>query len=228
MGRSCWSRVRAADGPRDCAALSQPRAPRSSAPRAHWKKASTSRSRVRSQHGPRHRAAGRHRAGRGLRCLQLSTIVASAFAETHAAFRPVDVLVNNAALTYFLAIADFPVSKWQSLVLGQRARGVLLQSKPRSRTCCRAEQARLWNISSSAAIGPDAAVQGRRTARPRRHAVRRGEGRARALHAGPRGRGLRRRRLGHVRQPVAGRRDAGVLHHKLVAARTAPTPSRSR
>ena len=33
-------------------------------------------------------------------------------AETSDAYGPVDVLVNNAALTYFLPVTDFPISKW--------------------------------------------------------------------------------------------------------------------
>src|SRR3954469_2800882 len=35
-----------------------------------------------------------------------------AVAEERAAFGPIDVLVNNAALTYFVPVADFPVAKW--------------------------------------------------------------------------------------------------------------------
>src|SRR5256885_2094402 len=35
-----------------------------------------------------------------------------AVAEAHSAFGPIDVLVNNAALTYFVPISEFPVAKW--------------------------------------------------------------------------------------------------------------------
>src|SRR6185295_332275 len=33
-------------------------------------------------------------------------------AETHDAYGPVDVLVNNAALTYYIPIADYAVNRW--------------------------------------------------------------------------------------------------------------------
>jgi len=32
--------------------------------------------------------------------------------ETRAKYGPIDVLVNNAALTYFIPIKDYPISKW--------------------------------------------------------------------------------------------------------------------
>ena len=32
--------------------------------------------------------------------------------EARQAFGPVDVLVNNAALTYFIPVKDYPVSRW--------------------------------------------------------------------------------------------------------------------
>src|ERR671937_1760401 len=33
-------------------------------------------------------------------------------AEAHAAYGPVDVLVNNAALTYYIPVKDFPINRW--------------------------------------------------------------------------------------------------------------------
>ena len=35
-----------------------------------------------------------------------------AFAEAKAIYGPIDILVNNAALTYFIPIADFPIRRW--------------------------------------------------------------------------------------------------------------------
>lgn len=69
------------------------------------------------------------------------------------AYGPVDVLVNNAALTYYLPIAEFPVNKWMRswavnfhapFVLSQL---VLAQMIPR-------RTGAIVNISSGAAIGP--------------------------------------------------------------------------
>jgi NAD(P)-dependent dehydrogenase (short-subunit alcohol dehydrogenase family) len=70
-----------------------------------------------------------------------------------AAYGPVDVLVNNAALTYYVPIADYPVNKWlrswavnfhAPFILSQLALGDMI---PRRRGA-------IVNISSGAAIGP--------------------------------------------------------------------------
>jgi citronellol/citronellal dehydrogenase len=69
------------------------------------------------------------------------------------AYGPVDVLVNNAALTYYLPIAEFPVNRWMRswavnfhapFVLSQL---VLAEMIPR-------RTGAIVNISSAAAIGP--------------------------------------------------------------------------
>lgn len=69
------------------------------------------------------------------------------------AYGPVDVLVNNAALTYYVPIAEFPVNKWMRswavnfhapFVLSQL---VLAEMIPR-------RTGAIVNISSGAAIGP--------------------------------------------------------------------------
>ena len=69
------------------------------------------------------------------------------------AYGPVDVLVNNAALTYYVPIAEFPVNKWMRswavnfhapFVLSQL---VLAEMIPRRKGA-------IVNISSGAAIGP--------------------------------------------------------------------------
>ena len=72
---------------------------------------------------------------------------------THAAYGPIDVLINNAALTYFIPVAEFPVNKWlrsfsvnfhAPFYLSQLALADML---PR-------ESGAIVNISSGAAIGP--------------------------------------------------------------------------
>lgn len=73
--------------------------------------------------------------------------------ETRAAFGPIDVLVNNAALTYFIPIKDYPVNKWhRSIAVNFHApfylsQLVLQDMLPR-------KQGAIVNISSGAAIGP--------------------------------------------------------------------------
>lgn len=76
-----------------------------------------------------------------------------AVAETRDAYGTVDVLVNNAALTYFIPIAQFPVNKWlRSLAVNFNApfylsQLVLQDMIPRG-------SGAIVNISSAAAIGP--------------------------------------------------------------------------
>ncbi|HSB41975.1 MAG TPA: SDR family NAD(P)-dependent oxidoreductase [Methylomirabilota bacterium] len=73
--------------------------------------------------------------------------------EARARYGPVDVLVNNAALTYYLPVKDFPVGKWlRSWAVNFQAPFVLSQLVladmiPRRRGA-------IVNISSGAAIGP--------------------------------------------------------------------------
>lgn len=73
--------------------------------------------------------------------------------ETRDTYGPVDVLVNNAALTYFIPVKDFPVNRWlrswevnfhAPFILSQAA---LEQMIPRGSGC-------IINISSGAAVGP--------------------------------------------------------------------------
>ena len=71
----------------------------------------------------------------------------------HEAYGPVDVLVNNAALTYFIPIKDYPTSRWlRSWAVNFHApfilsRIVLQDMIPRG-------SGSVINISSGAAIGP--------------------------------------------------------------------------
>jgi NAD(P)-dependent dehydrogenase (short-subunit alcohol dehydrogenase family) len=80
---------------------------------------------------------------------QCEALMAAARAE----YGPVDVLVNNAALTYYLPVAEYPLNKWlRSWAVNFHAPFVLCQLAladmiPRRRGA-------IVNISSGAAIGP--------------------------------------------------------------------------
>ncbi len=73
--------------------------------------------------------------------------------EARARYGPIDVLVNNAALTYYIPVKDYPVGKWlRSWAVNFQAPFVLSQLVltdmiPRRRGA-------IVNISSGAAIGP--------------------------------------------------------------------------
>ncbi len=75
------------------------------------------------------------------------------FEEAHDAYGSVDVLVNNAALTYFIPVKDYPLRRWMRswavnfhgpFILTQLALGDMVDRKGGS----------IVNISSGAAIGP--------------------------------------------------------------------------
>ncbi|WBL37065.1 SDR family NAD(P)-dependent oxidoreductase [Tepidiforma flava] len=78
---------------------------------------------------------------------------ARAVEAARAAYGPIDVLVNNAALTYFIPIKDYPINKWhRSIAVNFHApfylsQLVLQDMLPR-------KSGAIVNISSGAAIGP--------------------------------------------------------------------------
>jgi citronellol/citronellal dehydrogenase len=76
-----------------------------------------------------------------------------AVAETHAALGPIDILVNNAALTYFVPVADFPVAKWQRS-FAVNVHGPFYMSKLALADMLPRGSGAIVNISSGAAIGP--------------------------------------------------------------------------
>lgn len=81
---------------------------------------------------------------------------AQAVAETEKTLGPVDVLVNNAALTYFIPIREFPLGKWhRSFAVNVHAPFYLSQLVLPKMIERRAGA--IVNISSGAAIGPGAA-----------------------------------------------------------------------
>jgi citronellol/citronellal dehydrogenase len=70
-----------------------------------------------------------------------------------AAYGPVDVLVNNAALTYFIEVKDYPVNKWlRSWAVNVHAPFVL--SKIVLEDMIPRRRGSIVNISSGSAIGP--------------------------------------------------------------------------
>ncbi len=76
-----------------------------------------------------------------------------AFAEAKAIYGPIDVLVNNAALTYFIPIADFPIGRWlRSFAVNLHGPFYLSQLALPDMTA--AGSGAIVNISSGAAIGP--------------------------------------------------------------------------
>jgi NAD(P)-dependent dehydrogenase (short-subunit alcohol dehydrogenase family) len=80
---------------------------------------------------------------------------------------PIDVLVNNAALTYFLPIADFPVAKWQRS-FAVNVHGPFYMSQLVLKDMFARGRGAIVNISSAAAIGPGRG--------PYRDSARRGRG----------------------------------------------------
>jgi NAD(P)-dependent dehydrogenase (short-subunit alcohol dehydrogenase family) len=73
--------------------------------------------------------------------------------EARSAFGPIDVLVNNAALTYFVPVADFPVAKWQRS-FAVNVHGPFYMSKLALADMLPRRSGAIVNISSGAAIGP--------------------------------------------------------------------------
>ena len=90
-----------------------------------------------------------------------------AVAQARAAFGPIDVLVNNAALTYFLPVADFPVAKWMKS-FAVNVHGPFYMSKLVLSDMLARKQGAIVNVSSGAAIGPGRG--------PYQEAARRGRG----------------------------------------------------
>jgi len=70
-----------------------------------------------------------------------------------ATYGPVDVLVNNAALTYFIPVKDYPLNKWlRSWAVNFHAPFILSQLALRDMV--ERKSGAIVNISSGAAIGP--------------------------------------------------------------------------
>ncbi len=74
--------------------------------------------------------------------------------ETRAKYGPIDVLVNNAALTYFIPIKDYPISKWHRSI-GVNFHAPFYFSQLVLPDMLARKAGSIVNISSGAAIGPD-------------------------------------------------------------------------
>jgi citronellol/citronellal dehydrogenase len=74
-------------------------------------------------------------------------------AETHKLFGPVDVLINNAALTYFIPVKDFPPSRWMRS-FAVNLHGPFILSHLVLQDMVPRKSGAIVNISSGAAIGP--------------------------------------------------------------------------
>jgi len=73
--------------------------------------------------------------------------------EVHKAYGLIDVLVNNAALTYFIPVADFPLNRWmRSFAVNFHAPFYLSQLALKDMVPRKSGS--IVNISSGAAIGP--------------------------------------------------------------------------
>lgn len=73
--------------------------------------------------------------------------------QTHATYGPIDVLVNNAALTYFIPIKDFPVNRWHRSI-GVNFHAAFYLSQLALQDMIPRKSGSIVNISSGAAIGP--------------------------------------------------------------------------
>src|SRR5690606_14016929 len=73
--------------------------------------------------------------------------------EAAEAFGPVDVLVNNAALNYYIPIVDYPASRWMR-AFAVNVHGPFMLSKAVLPGMIEKRSGAIVNISSGAAIGP--------------------------------------------------------------------------
>jgi len=74
-------------------------------------------------------------------------------AKTKEMYGPADVLVNDAALTYFIPIKDFPVRRWFRS-FGVNVHGPFMLSREVLQDMVERQSGAIINISSGAAIGP--------------------------------------------------------------------------
>jgi citronellol/citronellal dehydrogenase len=85
--------------------------------------------------------------------------------QARAAYGPIDVLVNNAALSYFIPIAEFPANRWMR-AFAVDVHGPFMLSKEVLKDMIPRRTGAIVNVSSGAAIGPgrgpygDTAVRG--------------------------------------------------------------------
>ena len=73
--------------------------------------------------------------------------------ETHSTFGPVDVLVNNAALSYFIPVVDFPTNRWLR-AFAVNVHGSFMLSKLALPDMIERGSGAIVNLSSMGAVGP--------------------------------------------------------------------------
>jgi citronellol/citronellal dehydrogenase len=73
--------------------------------------------------------------------------------EARTLYGPVDILVNNAALNYYIPIVDYPVSRW-TRSFAVNVHGPMMLSKAVLPDMMEKRSGAIVNISSGAAIGP--------------------------------------------------------------------------
>ena len=73
--------------------------------------------------------------------------------QAHVAYGPVDILVNNAALSYFIPIKDYPARSWMR-AFAVNVHGPFMMSKAVLPDLIAKGAGAIVNISSGAAIGP--------------------------------------------------------------------------
>ena len=128
--------------------------------------------------------------------------------DTRDIYGPPDVLVNNAALTYFIPVKDFPVNRWlRSWLVNFQAPFILSKLVLEDMIPRGVRQHRKHIVGIGGRTGPGALS--RRAAGQRQHLLRRGEGRPGAVHPGPGHGDLPARDFGHLRFAVTGGPDAG-------------------
>jgi citronellol/citronellal dehydrogenase len=74
-------------------------------------------------------------------------------ATARAAYGPIDILVNNAALNYYLPITEYPTTRWVRC-FAVNVHGPFMLSKEALRDMIPRRRGAIVNISSGAAIGP--------------------------------------------------------------------------
>ena len=74
--------------------------------------------------------------------------------EAHDAYGPIDILINNAALTYFIPVKDYPASRWMRSWAVNFHAPFLLSQLVLQQDMIERKRGAIVNISSGSAIGP--------------------------------------------------------------------------
>jgi NAD(P)-dependent dehydrogenase (short-subunit alcohol dehydrogenase family) len=74
-------------------------------------------------------------------------------ATAHAAYGPIDILVNNAALNYYIPVPEYPTNRWVRC-FAVNVHGPFMLSKEALKDMIPRRRGAIVNISSGSAIGP--------------------------------------------------------------------------